>query len=728
MRNNFIKIIFLTFALSRIGNAYSQHYIKPSIPINEPSFAVFVDNDTYNSCKEQIMNYKQTLESENLPTFVVYKEWNSPEEVKNEIKALHQNKKLEGIVFIGKIPIPMIQKAQHMTSAFKKDEKTDRFESSVPSDRFYDSFNLKFNFVQQDSVRNQFFYYDLAANSPQQLKCDIYSARIKPILKGEEGYAQINDYLKKVIVEHKTQNNLNQFVSYTGDGSYSNSLMAWVPESHNIREQFSNVFEHSGRARFLRYNMWDYPKEEIFNQLKRDDLDFMIFHEHGMPDRQYISGIPYTHEFDEHIISMKDYLRELARRTANSKKSVNALMEEYQKKYGIDSTWFAGYDSPQIIINDSLLDIRRGLVLTDVSKVNPNVRFVIFDACYNGDFRENDFIAGRYIFSKGKCIVTFANSVNVLQDKQANDLLGLLGYGARIGQWAKYINILESHIIGDPTFRFTSNNLSIDACTLIQKKQSDSELLNWLSQDTPCDIQNLALYKLYNRQYKDISNLLTRMFRSSSYAMVRYTCLDLLEKLDDENYREVLKDAATDTYEFIRRIAINRMSLVGLPEYLPYMINTYLNDNLAERVKFNIQMGLRVFPKDKVEAVLDSCITRSFVLNKEQLKQEILKSVSFGGFDEDIMNKEGKERNRLFGISTLKNINNHPSIEKYIKIIVDPSESLAIRKAMLQSLAWFDLSYKKDKIIDACQRIINSTNVNPEIKEEAVRTYNRLKK
>lgn len=714
--------------LSGIENVYSQHYIKPSIPIDETSFAVFVDENTYNSCKEQIMNYKQTLEGESLPTFIVYKEWNSPEEVKSEIKALYQNKKLEGVVFIGEIPVPMIQKAQHMTSAFKMNESIDRFESSVPSDRFYDDLDLKFDFIRQDSIRNLFFYYNLSADSPQQIACDIYSARIKPIQNGEDKYVQINNYLKKVVAEHKTENQLNQFVSYTGDGSYSNSLIAWAPEAFNIREQFPNVFEHSGKASFLRYSMWDYPKEEIFNQLKREDLDFMIFHEHGMPERQYISGIPNTHEFDEHITSMKDYLRELARRAVSNKKPVSDLFKEYKEKYGIDSTWFTGYDSPEMIINDSLLDIRRGIVLTDVGKVNPNVRFVIFDACYNGDFRENDFIAGRYIFSKGKCITTFANSVNVLQDKQANDLLGLLGYGARIGQWAKYTNILESHIIGDPTFRFTSNDPSIDACSLIIKNQPDSELLNWLSQDTPCDIQNLALYKLYNRQYKDISNLLVQTFRNSPYAMVRYTCLDLLEKLDDKNYQEILKDAVTDTYEFIRRIAIHRMSRIGLTEYLPYMINTYINDNLAERVKFNVQMGLRVFPKKDIETAIDNCIAKSFILNKQQVKQEILKNASFSGFDEDIMNKDAKERSRLFGISSLKNINNHPSVEKYISIIVDSSESLAIRKAMLQSLAWFDLSYKKDKIMDACQSIIHSTDVAPELKEEALRTYNRLKK
>jgi len=78
-----------------------------------------------------------------------------------------------------------------------------------------------------------------------------------------------------------------------------------------------------------------------------------------------------------------------------------------------------------------------GIVLEDVPAINPNPRIVIFDACYNGDFREESFIGGEYIFfiggeyifAKGKTLVAIANSVNVLQDKSSSDLLGLIGLG-----------------------------------------------------------------------------------------------------------------------------------------------------------------------------------------------------------------------------------------------------------------------------------------------------------
>ena len=92
--------------------------------------------------------------------------------------------------------------------------------------------------------------------------------------------------------------------------------------------------------------------------------------------------------------------------------------------------------------------------------------------------------------SEGKCVTTFANSVNVLQDKMANEMLGLLGMGARVGQWAKLTNILESHITGDPTLRFQSIN-EVDANALFKEPYNESRMLELL-QSPYADIQNFA--------------------------------------------------------------------------------------------------------------------------------------------------------------------------------------------------------------------------------------------
>lgn len=82
------------------------------------------------------------------------------------------------------------------------------------------------------------------------------------------------------------------------------------------------------------------------------------------------------------------------------------MLDMMKNTYGLDTTWIAGYDDPKVIVEDSLLDLRTGIILSEVTEFKPNSRMVIFDACYNGDFREKDYIAGRYIMSEGKCVTT----------------------------------------------------------------------------------------------------------------------------------------------------------------------------------------------------------------------------------------------------------------------------------------------------------------------------------
>ena len=246
-----------------------------------------------------------------------------------------------------------------------------------------------------------------------------------------------------------------------------------------------------------------------------------------------VSGSPATNRWNAHVDAMKYYYRGLARRKQNNKKSFDEMLDMMKNTYGLDTTWIAGYDDPKVIAEDSLLDLRTGIILSEVTEFKPNSRMVIFDACYNGDFREKDYIAGRYIMSEGKCVTTFANSVNVLQDKMANEMLGLLGMGARVGQWAKLTNILESHITGDPTLRFQSIN-EVDANALFKEPYSESRMLELL-QSPYADIQNFALHNLYRNDYPGISDLLRKTFETSSFMMVRFTCLALLEKISDIN-------------------------------------------------------------------------------------------------------------------------------------------------------------------------------------------------
>lgn len=110
--------------LCSILSLRAQTFVKPAVKVKDTSFAVITDKGTFQACEAELKAYQEILGKEGLPTFIVYNEWNKPEDVKKVIVKLYKKDKLEGVVFVGDIPIPMLRKAQHMTSAFKMDEKT----------------------------------------------------------------------------------------------------------------------------------------------------------------------------------------------------------------------------------------------------------------------------------------------------------------------------------------------------------------------------------------------------------------------------------------------------------------------------------------------------------------------------------------------------------------------------------------------------------------------------
>ena len=253
--------------------------------------------------------------------------------------------------------------------------------------------------------------------------------------------------------------------------------------------------------------------------------------------------------------------------------------------------------------------------------------------------------------------------------------------------------------------------------------------LSLLKNSGLADIQNVALLKLYHAGFPGISDTLKTYFGKSPYAVVRYNCMTLLEKINDRNFREVLKQATTDPYEFIRRIAIHRMGQVGSKEFLPYIIESYVNDYFSERVVFNVQMALGLYRWEDVRMAMEDVLTRSSVLDKERVRKN-LKRVLKGERQyvaiRDMLNPEVSEKEKLMEIRYLKNANYHPGIPVYLSLVKDVDTSPVIRKALLESLAWFTLSDQKADIIEACKEILQGTDKNTDIYQEAERTYNRL--
>ena len=107
----------------------------------------------------------------------------------------------------------MIRDAQHLTTAFKMDQRR----AWVPSDRFYDDFDLQFNYLKQDSLQSLFHYYSLSPEGAQSVESEIYTARIKPPkYEGKTRFELINAYLEKAVREKASSRQISVVLSGSG--------------------------------------------------------------------------------------------------------------------------------------------------------------------------------------------------------------------------------------------------------------------------------------------------------------------------------------------------------------------------------------------------------------------------------------------------------------------------------------------------------------------------------
>ncbi len=735
IQNRLFKSILFASALFFCGTLSAQNIEKPSIT-GKTTFAVVVDQATLENCRPEIESYKEIVEKEGLPTYIVSHNWQKPEEIREILKDLYKNNNLEGAFLVGDIPIAMVTKAKHLATAFKMDEREYPLgRASVPSDRFYDDFDLEFDFIK-DSTDGLKFFYQLAPTSKQYIECDIYTGRLKPLASNGDKYAQISKYLKKAVEVHKEHNHFDTFVSYTGYGSYSECLKAWRAEQQILHEQFPGVFTKENTAKFLRFTMDPYTKDYLIRELRRPDLDFMVIHAHGMPNRQYLCEIPNQMELDQY-----EYIKYSLRDMMRSKySSVREKAVKLAEKWGMDSTWYCDYNTPEMITKDSIEKARTGILIEDVDSIDPNARFIIMDCCFNGDYRYDDFIAGKYIMSDGKCVAAFANSVNVLQDKSTFDQLGLLALGIRLGNWAKYNNILESHIIGDPTFHYHAphghahhgeghHHHSHD----INEMMANNDNHFWLhhKDDHNPEIQNVAMIKLVCNNYEGAADLLLDKVINSQYAIVRFNALMLLEKLNHPNWHKALIASTGDSFEFTRRIAVNRMGSCGNVEFIPHLIEAFVNDYNALRVKFNITEALLCFDKDLVQKEIENYFSDKDYFLKERYVKELTELHSSDPAAKSINTiKNGSEEleERIYRVKFLRNRPYHQNVDELLEVLQNKDENPELRQYIVESLAWFRRSFEREKILAVVENMIaNEEFVTPDMERELKRAYTRLK-
>ena len=703
-------------------------------------FAVVIDPISQQKAQTELQEYIKALEkTQNFKVYTLTDRWGIPDSIRAVLISLYSQKEapIIGAVFIGDIPIPMVRDAQHLCSAFKMSQKMPWLDSSVPSDRFYDDFGLKFKYLKRDSLNPQYFYYSLSADGSQVLRPNIFSGRIRPTdAGGTSRYQKLRSYLSKTTQAKLHPEDISTLFVYTGSGSLSESKVAHIDEMKSMHEHFPSLAHNPHAFSYMDYSDAPYIKQKVMNELMRPDLSIALMHHHGDYDTQYLSAYPAPQDAAQAMQYMlRCYRARLSRGLRMGKKSLDSLKLEIVNQYNIPAEWLKDYDESELNRLDSIDNSMMNLTLPDFAAYGfqPNCRLMFYDACYNGSFHRDDCIANEYIFQPGRTVAGLGGTVNVLQDKWPDRYIGLLNRGLMVGYLNMYNPDLEMHVIGDPTFAFRQNE-SGDNINGLMTTASDKMWLSLLNdKGTHPDLQCMALEKLKKSSLLSNEKLLN-LLQSSAYDLVRMQAfLTLQSRGYSPAFVKGLNIAANDNFELLQRFAVNSLIKCGTPEVIPTFARLLALNNASARVEFNALQGTQFFDGEKllaaVNKVLDS-IGR-YVTQPDEYRAAKLKEINkyINRWDKDINSLcEGKLTPRRAALqANFMRIYLPAFLADKVALYTETQTSdPQLQKDLLEALGWHRLGYKSSVIKEVSKRMSTNPDLTPEVREEALKTLKRI--
>lgn len=749
-----LAVSFLTFT-----HAEAKSRIIPAGGRFDTRFLIVVDKESYNATQKEITEYKKAIEADGLGVVILIGEWNNPVVLREEIRAIYNKRPpMEGAVFIGKIPVVRVRNFQHATTAFKMDEENfPMFESSVTSDRFYDDMDLEFEFIKQDEKNPLHFYYNLKESSPQQISSEFYSARILPPSDyGVNEHELIAKFLLKAAAAHREVNYADNIIFFNGHGYNSDCLTVWQNQQFAIKEQFPLAFKDSRGNAFYNFRQDPFMKFKLYERMQKEGTDLFVFHEHGDYDTQYINGefpapnalgfipgrtqtpVPAAQSFiprgpvEAALASVRNMFRRYKGERAESFRK--SMIEEY----GFGAEIFDQKSLDETKYQDSLFGAHINIKLPDLKPLNFQPRVTIFDACYNASFHRPGYVAGYHIFGEGNTVVTQGNTVNVLQDKWSMELVGMLAQGARVGFWQKEIQTLESHLVGDPTFRFTAG--SGESATAKAGKNLNRDLavstrdtkvwMEYFKSDNP-NLQAIALKLLAKNPHPGFSDLLIKTFRESKSYIVRMQALKRMIDRNDKYLAEALVLALDDSYELIRRNAARFSGYSGDSRLIKPLVHTLLFSQESQRVQYAAQIALEMFDLNLLINEVKRQAGESNLIRGSKTQEQIISYYTAQNrrWENSLAvtkDKSAETAKRVSAIRGLRNYNNHAQVEELLSVLTDNTDDIKVRITLAEALGWFNWSIKKGTIIDTLNKMLNDGTTPEELRGEVLQSIKRL--
>lgn len=704
-----------------------------SATAGKPGFAIVIDSKSYSEAKKEVDAYAKSLENDGLQPVILNKNVDSPESIRKQLQKLYSDKKnpIEGAVFIGDIPVPMLRDAQHLTSAFKMNQKEYPWnESSVPSDRYYDDFDLKFDYIRQDSVQPLYHYFSLRPDSPQFLSPDIYTGRIVPIDNGKDDkYTLLRRYLDKVVELRAEDNILDQLLFFAGHGFVSESIVARIDEKAAYLQNFPWMHTRKNGIEYIDHKRDKFIKNRLMTELQRRNLDVALLHHHGLDQIEYLNNEPDPETPTEMVNTIKDYANYVFRRHRGKGTPDDSIKANIAKNLGgLPLEWFEDQESEEHRKHDSIMERKLNLYVEDFDGFTPNCRLVILDACFNGSFHLPKNIAGSYIFDEGKTAATIANSVNVLQDKWSDRYIGMLGLGMRVGNLPKYNTYLESHCIGDPAFRFKSAVEGLDANEMLH--QPAEWWAGQLDSQYPA-VRAMAMRQLVDNDLIDSERLL-EIYTNDNSEVVRMEAMTLLSLYDDDNFRKCLEMIPEDSYEMIMRYGINYIAKRGDKELVPALIDIAKRNNTGKRVEFGVSQAAALYPYEMLDAELSRQFNPDDYSEGEAVKGYVahaldkyansyrLKDVETVCHNDSASLKAKKQAIRTFRNSTM-----HYKVDDLLEY-VQKCDNEELTVDLLEALGWFRQSFRHADISKVALEMSKDGKRSKKVRGEALKTYKRI--
>jgi hypothetical protein len=689
------------------------------------SFAIVVDREVMERCKASIDQYAASVEADGLNTMVIVDRWGVPDSIREVLHGLYLTQNLEGAVFVGDIPVPMIRNGQHLTTAFKMDQARAWDRSSVPSDRFYDDFDLRFEYLKRDSVNTLYHYYNLSPEGAQSVQSEIYSARIKPPkYDGKTRFELIDDFLGKAVREKESARTISNVTFFAGHGYNSGCLVARQDERMALTGQFMTLANGKGMLNYIDHSQDDYVKSRLMAEVGREELDLAILHHHGGSETQLLNGIPNTSTASIWLEMARKFFRGKIRSAEDS----IASKQYYIDNYNIPESWVANVFNPEVVLQDSLLDASLDIHIEDLKGYEPGARFVMLDACFNGSFHLDDYISGHYIFNPGHTVVVKANSVNSLQDIWPHQLLGLLDLGVSVGNWAKELFTLESHLIGDPTYRYgcQRGDLSDLNYTIAHRRNDVKRWKKLLKDDNP-EVKALAMKVLYAHGVLSLEELY-HIQVADPVSTVRLMAFYLIHKKSNEMAVPSILAGLYDSYELIRRFAAIEAGRNQSPLLLEEVMKGRVAPATTKRVEFQLRETSEVYPRQEALRAFDAAFEgKEGVWYGEKAKEKARLETTLERRERDFENlfdPEVKSREKRLTITGLRNSNNVAYLDHLFRFM-NESDDTGLKLYLAEAFGWYTHSWKRDEIIGFC-RARAAVESDEAVKNELSRTVRRL--